>query len=72
MVAYPCCGPTVSRRSSLGIWAAFSKHPKRSCGQAEKIGFRLGGAVSTKINASYFLQTALVRFADGKREYNHT
>ena len=43
------------------------------CGPtAEKIGFRLGGAVSTKINASYFLQTALVRFADGRKEYNHT
>jgi hypothetical protein len=43
------------------------------CGpNAEKYGFRLGGAISARINASYFLQTALVRFRDGRKEYNHT
>jgi hypothetical protein len=43
------------------------------CGSsAEKYGFRTGGSASVRINASYYLQTALVRFANGRKEYNHT
>jgi hypothetical protein len=41
-------------------------------GQAEKYGFRTGGAASVKINASYYLQSVMFRFADARKEYNHT
>ena len=43
------------------------------CGPtAEKYAFRTGGGASVKINASYYLQTVMFRFINGRKEYNHT
>lgn len=63
--------PQQALRSFSGLPVGVVAWP--CCGpKAEKFAFRTGGATSVKINASYYLQTVMFRFSNGRKEYNHT